>query len=234
MSGKTRMTADERKRAIIDAAKPLFAEKGFSGTSVRHIAKAAKVSEALLYRHFPSKEAMYRVILNYTGSMSSAALTEMKSMEPGAETLVQLINILYYTILFEVPGKRDEQKVHERLLFYSLLEDGGYAKMVFEKIIGTFYELIEKSYEAGIREGDIARGDCSPVNIFWFTHHLAMALNLCHLADDPAFEYRGTKRGMAAEAVSFVLRGIGMTDAAITRYAKSDKIKGLLKKMSRS
>lgn len=233
MSGKTRMTADERKRAIIDAAKPLFAEKGFSGTSVRHIAKAANVSEALLYRHFPSKEAMYRVILNYTGSMSSAALGEMKNLEPGAETLALLVYALFYTILFEAPGRGDEQKVHERLLFYSLLEDSGYAKMVFDEIFGTFHGLIEKSYKAGLRQGDIAWTGGSSTNLFWFTHHLAMALNLCHLAGEPAFPYGGSKKRMVAEAVSYALRGVGMTDAAIARCTKSDKLKSFLDRMTR-
>ncbi|MBW1815043.1 MAG: helix-turn-helix transcriptional regulator [Deltaproteobacteria bacterium] len=51
-----RMKGVDRKQAIIEAARPLFAQNGFNGTSVRAIAKAAGVSEALLYKHFPSKE----------------------------------------------------------------------------------------------------------------------------------------------------------------------------------
>jgi AcrR family transcriptional regulator len=45
---------------ISTAALQLFAEKGFDGTSVRDIARAAGIAEGALYRHFPSKEALAR------------------------------------------------------------------------------------------------------------------------------------------------------------------------------
>ena len=49
----TRLDSDERRQAIVEAAVPLFARKGFSGATTRELAEAAGVSEALLYRHFP-------------------------------------------------------------------------------------------------------------------------------------------------------------------------------------
>ena len=231
MPTKTKMSSDERRRSIIAAAKPLFAEKGFKATSVRHIAKAANVSEALLYRHFPSKVELYKVILNYVGDISTEAVNEMKNREPGAETLIHLIYLLYFTILFEVSGKGDEQKIHERLLFYSLLEDGSYARLVFKKIFTSLQEIIEKNYTAGVQQGEIARASGSLEKRFWFAHHLAMGLNLCHLAGKPAFHYEGTKRDMVADAVNFALRGIGITDKVITKYSKSDKLKIALSKI---
>ena len=59
----TRLDSDDRRRAIVDAAVPLFARKGFAGTTTRELAAAAGVSEALLFRHFPSKQSLYREIL---------------------------------------------------------------------------------------------------------------------------------------------------------------------------
>ena len=52
----TRMTGDERKMSIISCCIPLFAKKGFEGTTTKDIAEASQVSEALLYRHFKSKD----------------------------------------------------------------------------------------------------------------------------------------------------------------------------------
>ena len=52
----------ERKAAIVEAALPLFARQGFAATTTKQLALAAGVSEALLYKHFPSKEALYREI----------------------------------------------------------------------------------------------------------------------------------------------------------------------------
>ena len=45
--------------AIVKAVKKVFAEKGFDGTTTRELAVSAGVSEALLFKHFPSKESLY-------------------------------------------------------------------------------------------------------------------------------------------------------------------------------
>jgi AcrR family transcriptional regulator len=47
-----------REGEILDAALACFAEHGYDATRVRHIAQRAGVSEAALYRHHPSKEAV--------------------------------------------------------------------------------------------------------------------------------------------------------------------------------
>ena len=54
-----KLTGDERRAAIIKAVQQVFAEKGFDGTTTRELAVAAGVSEALLFKHFPNKEALY-------------------------------------------------------------------------------------------------------------------------------------------------------------------------------
>jgi AcrR family transcriptional regulator len=58
-----RLAAQERSRAIIDATLDLFARKGRAGTTTRAIARAAGVSEALVFKHFPTKNDLYRAIL---------------------------------------------------------------------------------------------------------------------------------------------------------------------------
>ena len=53
-----------RRTHILDAAATVFAEKGFDGTTTRELAKAAGVSEALIYKHFPSKQSLYAAMLD--------------------------------------------------------------------------------------------------------------------------------------------------------------------------
>ena len=48
---------------MVRAALTLFAERGLDGTSVRDIARAAGVQEAVIYRYFASKKALAREIL---------------------------------------------------------------------------------------------------------------------------------------------------------------------------
>src|SRR5512143_2380577 len=62
-SKQRRPTSQERQAGLITAAASLFAAKGFNGTTTKEIARAAGVSEALVFKHFPTKRALYGAIL---------------------------------------------------------------------------------------------------------------------------------------------------------------------------
>jgi AcrR family transcriptional regulator len=219
------MSGEERRLAIIKVATPLFAEKGFDGTSIREIARAANVSEALLYKHFPSKEALYSEILEFTTRISSFTIKEFMQLEPGTETLVIFIYVFFHIILFKVPGLREEQEMYEWLFFRSLLGDVSYAKTGFRTIMGNMRETILTNYDAAVSAGDIVEMRVDPINLFWFIHHLAMGLDLCHKSGEPAFQYDSSKEELAEHAVKFCLRGIGMTDEAIRKYFNTSQLR---------
>jgi TetR/AcrR family transcriptional regulator len=50
--------SDDTRRRLLDASLQLFVHKGFAGTTVRDIAKAARVSPGLMFHYFPSKQAI--------------------------------------------------------------------------------------------------------------------------------------------------------------------------------
>jgi AcrR family transcriptional regulator len=64
-SRRQRLTAEERREAIVRAVIPVFAEKGFHAATTKELAQAADVSEALLYRHFPSKQKLFAAISSH-------------------------------------------------------------------------------------------------------------------------------------------------------------------------
>ena len=57
-----RMAGEDRRRQIIQVAIELFSKKGFGGTTTKQIADAAQVSEAIIFRHFNTKQELYRAI----------------------------------------------------------------------------------------------------------------------------------------------------------------------------
>ena len=59
-----RMHAPDRRRQLLDAALDLFSRKGFGGATTKEIAAAAGVTEAIIFRHFPSKQALYTAVLD--------------------------------------------------------------------------------------------------------------------------------------------------------------------------
>ncbi|HZJ29478.1 MAG TPA: TetR/AcrR family transcriptional regulator [Solirubrobacterales bacterium] len=64
---KPRMTAEQRRKAIMAAAEQVFAEKGYHETTVEIVAGVADVSKALIYQHFPTKRDLYQALLATSG-----------------------------------------------------------------------------------------------------------------------------------------------------------------------
>lgn len=62
-SGRRRLPADERRRAVLDAARHVFAQRGYHGAGTAEIAATCGCSEPILYRHFPSKQALFAAVL---------------------------------------------------------------------------------------------------------------------------------------------------------------------------
>jgi AcrR family transcriptional regulator len=56
---RSRLSAPDRRAQIIEASREVFLRSGLAGTRVRELSAAAGVNEALLYRHFESKEALF-------------------------------------------------------------------------------------------------------------------------------------------------------------------------------
>jgi TetR/AcrR family transcriptional regulator len=63
-ASRKRLKAEERRKQLLRIAKNLFSEFGFENTYTKAIAAAAGVSEAIIFRHFGSKEGLYKSILD--------------------------------------------------------------------------------------------------------------------------------------------------------------------------
>jgi AcrR family transcriptional regulator len=63
-SKKGRLKAPERRNQLLRIAKELFSERGFENTTAKEIAEAAGVTEAIVFRHFGSKQELYANILD--------------------------------------------------------------------------------------------------------------------------------------------------------------------------
>ncbi len=59
----SRMSAADRRSQLLETALNVFSQKGFNGTTTKEIATAAGVTEAIIFRHFPTKQALYQAVL---------------------------------------------------------------------------------------------------------------------------------------------------------------------------
>ena len=63
---RVRMPAEKRRAAVLDTACTVFSRGTYHGTTTAEIARAAGVSEPILYRHFPSKRDLYLACIDET------------------------------------------------------------------------------------------------------------------------------------------------------------------------
>jgi TetR/AcrR family transcriptional regulator len=59
-----RLPASDRRRQLIESALDLFSQRGFSGTTTKEIASATGVTEAIVFRHFASKQVLYDAVID--------------------------------------------------------------------------------------------------------------------------------------------------------------------------
>ena len=210
----SRLDSEGRRKAIVAAAVPLFARKGFAGTTTRELAEAAGISEALLFRHFPSKRSLYREILSL-GCKGDPPLEQLATLQPSTATLVCMVRFMVRRFLLGDDDERAELDPRLRLLLHSFLEDGDYARELFEAVCGKIVPLFEASLAAAIAAGDAAPRQVAPANRFWFAQHVAAMMAFAALPGANCFPYEGSIDTVVEEASTFILRGIGVRDAAI-------------------
>src|SRR6516164_9652983 len=100
MKAASKLSREERRAAIVKAVRRVFAERGFHGTTTRALAEAAGVSEALLFKHFPTKEALYSAMQAFcTSDRDSERLARIKALRPSTSTLVVIVHMMVARIV---------------------------------------------------------------------------------------------------------------------------------------
>jgi AcrR family transcriptional regulator len=210
----TRLDSDERRKAIVQAAVPLFARKGFAGTTTRELAEAAGISEALLFRHFPSKELLYREIVRL-GCEGDPALEQLDAAQPSTKTLVGMVRFMVRHFLLGDEADCGAFDSRLRLALHSFLEDGDFARQLFETLAERVIPIFEASLAAAVAAGDVAPRCDAPANRFWFAQHVAVMMAFAALPASGCVPYQGDLNDLVEDASAFILRGVGMNDAAI-------------------
>jgi AcrR family transcriptional regulator len=208
-----RMTSDLRRQLILGAAKRCFARNGFAGTTTKSVAAAASISEGLLFKHFPTKSALYAEILAEECE-ADPALHRLLGLEPSTATLVVLIRemVRHFQQLSDAPDQQDAERL--RLMVTSHLEDGEFARVLYEKIGILIGPVFTASLQQAVAAGDASRIGREPLNLFWFAHHTVLMVALARLPSVPCLAYANAA-DFERQLCEFILRGIGLNETAI-------------------
>ncbi len=133
-----RLKAAERRASILAVAKVLFADKGYHGVAVDEIAGRLGVSPAVLYHHFPSKEALYGEVLDTLAAQRESYVdAALQSPDDFGSVLLRM------TLVFASSVARDPDYLKMEML--STLEGAQVAQQFFETHWKSFTDYIEYS-----------------------------------------------------------------------------------------
>ena len=149
-----RVTAQDRKQQILDVASTLFARKGFQGTTTREIAERARVNEAILFRHYPSKDGLYWAVIQDRCTRSR----RMENLEATLD-LKASDDEIFRVIAEDILHRSKEDKDRTRLLLFSGLENHRLAHRFFKTYVAEYYGILARHIARRIEEGAFRRVD---------------------------------------------------------------------------
>lgn len=152
------MAGDERRSQILQIAVQMFSQHGFRGTTTREIANAAGVSEAIIFRHFATKQELYKAILDFQICQSGNA---NKLSEIAVKFESKNDYEIFYQFALGALRHHKENEEFMRLLFYSALENHELAQMFFDGFIAQIYDVFG-SYIAERQKDGAFRRDVEP------------------------------------------------------------------------
>lgn len=218
MPNVLRLTAEARKEAIVEAVQDVFAEKGFDGTTTRDLAKAAGVSEALLYKHFPSKESLYAAMLDGCAKGPTfAEANRILELEASTSTLVMMVHFMISHYVLGRPGDTHRAAMNA-LLVRSLLGDGEFVRLMHKKLASAWVKKFEACLHASAKAGEMHDVPIRRDLCVWFVQHTAFSLMLHLQPKVPAINYKVSREELVSQATWFALLGIGLKEDAARRY----------------
>jgi TetR/AcrR family transcriptional regulator len=149
-----RMSAGDRRTQLLEVAIELFSKHGFDGTTTREIAAAAGVSEAIIFRHFASKEELYAALLDY------------KNREGGTEEWLDQLRghaercddeALFRSLIRKILDSYRDDPSFQRLLIYSALNAHEFSQILHRSLgiplYGFLYDYIARRQRQGAFAG---------------------------------------------------------------------------------
>jgi AcrR family transcriptional regulator len=148
---RKRLPAEERSKQILKSAVRVFARSNYRAAKVADIAAEAGVSEALLYKFFESKQAIFLEILQHMSERIVAAWQEEVDREEDATRALRNMGTTYYERMRKHPEEL-------RVQFQAISE------IADEEIAGrlrkdheNYVRFITKVIRKGMRQGSVRK-----------------------------------------------------------------------------
>ncbi len=148
-----RLSGEERRRRIVEAAVDLFSRRGFRGTTTREIAEAAGISEAMIFKHFATKQELYSAIIE--AKSMTEELVARAATAASAKDDAGVLRAVGLTMLEQT----EKDPTLMRLLLFSALEGHELSDIFFESRVKRLHEFLSSYIGARVAEGQLRAVD---------------------------------------------------------------------------
>src|SRR5437763_9556150 len=146
----SRMAGGERRLQILRVAMSLFSQRGFRGTTTKEIALAAGVSEAMVFRHFATKEELNSAILDQKACLHDA----IAPCQAVADAIARKDDrAVFEAMALDALNHHEQDPQFQRLLLHSALEEHELAQMFWDQFVGRVYQLLGAYIRQRQRQG---------------------------------------------------------------------------------
>lgn len=143
-----RLSAENRRAQILDKALGLFAQYGYEGTTTRRIANEAGVTEAVIFRHFESKEELYWQVISER-CMGSDNLDRVREVLASGLSDMEKFTAIAHDRL----ARHERNPAKIRLLLFTALENHRLTERFFNTFAAEHYELLSGYISQRVGEG---------------------------------------------------------------------------------
>ena len=174
------MKAIDRRRQLLEASIQCFAAYGYKGTTTTRLAKAAGVTEPVLYQHFASKRDLFVALLEEVGKevlrQWRRAITPLKSPLDQLRILLRMNpaiadprTVLLYRVIFAAQTETNEPEIQAALREH------------YEQYAQFLTDLLERAQDA-----NLVRRDVSASGLAWQLIHAGIGFALINPLNIPS------------------------------------------------
>jgi TetR/AcrR family transcriptional regulator len=171
------MQGTDRRQQLIETALDVFSRKGFDGATTKEIAAEAGVTEAVIFRHFPTKQALYTAVVQAKRDPAEveawmAAVTSFIGRNDDAGLFREIARVI-------LACYRDDPR-HERVMLYAALQGHQQTLVEHRRFSLPIMKLLTDYVARRQREGALKPGPPKAVilAIAGMASHFAMVTGL--------------------------------------------------------
>ncbi|MCZ6836076.1 MAG: TetR/AcrR family transcriptional regulator [Planctomycetota bacterium] len=167
-----RMRSEERRRQLLEVSAELFAQSGYRGTTTAELAKAASVTEPILYRHFDNKLDLFVTLVDEIGK---EVIKAWKATLEGVNDPNERLKFL----LIGNPSTHDRGSNAYRVIFQAMTETGRDPEIdkPLRKHLTELHEFLEMELKQLQGQGAV-RTDESAATLAWMLINVAIGYGM--------------------------------------------------------